>query len=487
MRRPILTLALVLLGGAATAGSAAGAHQGSDLCVGHKPGCFPTIQPAVDAAHDGDTIRIAPGTYAGPVTIDVSVDVRGAGAGATTIKGGGPVVTIGAEQASTEPTVSLSGVTITGGLNDSFPDHAVTQGGGVRIPQGSFPDRNGLGATVTISDSVIAGNTVASQALLPAGFCGPFDCSFASGGGIWSAGTLVLIDTRVTANRAGDPSSMTVVASAGGVAGNFQGTLTMTRCVVADNRVVGTPPLGDTASAAGVDAHGALAIEDSVVSRNSAELSTDDPTDEFPLGFAGGIGIGGEATITRTAVNDNSVNVSNVGGQALAVAGGILDEGSLVLTHSAIERNRASATVPDSSHDTAVASAGGMEVNGAAAIRDSRFVGNSVAASAPAGSASAVGGGISNFGQTTLERTLVTANTASASGAAGFAHGAGILNDTLFGSTPSLTATDTVIAANRLLAGPGIAAQGGGLYTTFPVVLSRTMIAGNRPDQCSGC
>ena len=280
---------------------------------------------------------------------------------------------------------------------------------------------------------------------------------------------------------------MTVVASAGGVAGNFQGTLTMKRCVVADNRVVGTPPLGDTASAAGVDAHGALAIEDSVVSRNSAELSTDDPTDEFPLAFAGGIGIGGQATITRTAVNDNSVNVSNVGGQALAVAGGILDEGSLVLTHSAIERNRASATVPDSSHDTAVAGAGGMEVDGAAAIRDSRFVGNSVAASAPAGSASAVGGGISNFGQTTLERTLVTANTASASGATGFAHGGGILNDTLFGSTPSLTATDTVIAANRLLTGPGIPAQGGGLYTTFPVTLSRTVIAGNRPDQCFGC
>ena len=127
-----------------------------------------TIQAAVDAAHDGDTITIAPGTYAGPITINVSVDVRGAGAGATTIKGGGPVVTIGAEQASTEPTVSLSGVTITGGLNDSFPDHAVTQGGGVRIPQGSFPDRNGLGATVTISDSVIAGNTVASTGA-PAG------------------------------------------------------------------------------------------------------------------------------------------------------------------------------------------------------------------------------------------------------------------------------------------------------------------------------
>ena len=427
MTRLTFSLALIVACAAAAIPGAPAAHKQSDLCVGHKPGCFTTIQAAVDAAHDGDTIAIGPGTYAGPVTIDVSVDVRGAGAGATTIQGGGPVVTIGAELASTEPTVSLSGVTITGGVNDSFPDPAVTQGGGVRIPQGSFPDRNGLGATVTISDSVIVGNTVASQALLPAGFCGPFDCSFASGGGIWSAGTLTLIDTRVSGNQAGDPSSMTVVAGAGGVAGNFQGTLTMKHCVVADNRAVGTPPLGDTASAAGVDAHGALAIEDSIVSGNSAQLSTDDPTDEFPLAFAGGIGIGGQATITRTAVRDNGVTVSNVGGQALAVAGGILDEGSLVLTHAAIERNRASATVPDSSHDAALAGAGGMEVDGAAAISDSRFGGNSVSANAPAGSASAVGGGISNFGQTTLERTLVTANTASASGATGFVHGGGIL------------------------------------------------------------
>src|SRR5262245_36671015 len=187
MRRLTFSLALVLSCACASIPGAPAAHEKGDVCVGFTPGCFATIQAAVDAAHGGDTITIAPGTYAGGITIDVSVDVHGAGAAKTTIEGGGPVVTIGAEQASTEPTVSLSGVTITGGVNHSFPDHAVTQGGGVRIPQGSFPDRNGLGATVTISDSVIAGNTVASEALLPAGFCGPFDCSFASGGGIWSA------------------------------------------------------------------------------------------------------------------------------------------------------------------------------------------------------------------------------------------------------------------------------------------------------------
>jgi pectin methylesterase-like acyl-CoA thioesterase len=37
------------------------------LCVGSKPACYSTIQGAVDAAHDGDTIAIAQGRYAGGV------------------------------------------------------------------------------------------------------------------------------------------------------------------------------------------------------------------------------------------------------------------------------------------------------------------------------------------------------------------------------------------------------------------------------------
>jgi hypothetical protein len=478
---------LALLAGAGTAAAAPAAHAASTLCVGAKAGCYSTIQAAVDAAHESDTITIAPGTYAGGVTINVSVDVRGAGAGATTIKGGGPVVTIGEEQEDIEPTVSLSGVTITGGLNDSFPDHAVTQGGGVRIPQGSFPVRNGLGATVTISDSVITGNQVASQQLLPAGFCDPFDCSFASGGGIWSAGTLTLVNTRVSDNQAGDPASITVVAGAGGIGEGSRGSLTLRHCFVIGNRAVGTPPWGDVASAAGIDAPGRLTIEDSVVSGNSAELSTDDPSDEGPIALAGGIGIGAQAEITRTTVSDNSVTAVNTGGMALAVAGGIFDEGSLTLSGSTVERNHVSASIPASSQDTALAGAGGMEVNGVATIRDGRFAANSVSVSGPGGFAGAGGGGISNFGETTLERTVVTGNNVRADGAAGFAQGGGIENVSLFGSTPTLTLTDSVVAGNTLGSGSGLTLQGGGLFTTFAVTLTKTVIAGNKPDQCFGC
>ena len=139
MRRSTFALLLAVAGGIGAA-AASPAAAATTLCVGSTPGCFSTIQAAVDAAQDGDTVTIARGTFAGGVKIDVSVDLRGAGAGATIIRGGAPVVEVGVEFAPTEPTVSISGVTITGGTNSSVPDHAVTFGGGVRIPQaGSFP------------------------------------------------------------------------------------------------------------------------------------------------------------------------------------------------------------------------------------------------------------------------------------------------------------------------------------------------------------
>ena len=120
MKRLTFTLTLALIAGGVTAAGGYAAQAANGLCVGSKPGCFATIQAAVDAANDGDTITIAPGTFAGGVAVYVSVDIRGAGAGATTISGGAPVLTLGKEFAPTEPTISINGVTITGGLNSSL-------------------------------------------------------------------------------------------------------------------------------------------------------------------------------------------------------------------------------------------------------------------------------------------------------------------------------------------------------------------------------
>jgi hypothetical protein len=43
------------------------------------------------------------------------------------------------------------------------------------------------------------------------------------------------------------------------------------------------------------------------------------------------------------------------------------------------------------------------------------------------------------------------------------------------------------ITDNSVQASPGITPEGGGLWTDQRVLLVRTVIAGNVPDQCFGC
>jgi hypothetical protein len=523
MRRLLSTTVYAALA-VATVAAAARPALAADLCVAAKPDCFAAIQAAVDAAKDGDTIRIGPGTFAGGITILKSVDLVGVSAGATRIESGGPVLTIGAFGGTARPTVAISRVTISGGANDSRPDTGVPAGGGVWIPPS---DGNATGATVSISDSVVTRNAVAPLAAIPPGpFCGPFPCAFAVGGGIDNSGALTITDTRISDNDVGPGMASGVFG--GGIANHSQGTLVLRRSVVTGNRVAAIAPNGQLAVAGGISDLGALRIEDSVVSDNDVVVEASFPGEANA--FTGGIEITGQAsaTILRTAVRGNAVRATNNAGSVSAGAGGISTEEdiTLVLRDSVVAHNsvRATAAAEDGS---AVTFAGGVEIEGNVEVSGSSFVGNSVRASAPAGLAAgagggihaaslepvtvtdsivasntvgatttggpviAVGGGVINGGLLTLRRTLVTANSVSATGAFGFAHGGGVQNWAIplpgFPTDVQLSLLDSVVAGNRLTASPGVERLGGGLFTEFPVTLSGTVIAGNSPDQCSGC
>jgi hypothetical protein len=487
------------------AGAVAGPASAAELCVGPGGGCFPTLEAGLDAADDGDTIHVRRGTYAGGVTIDKSVALIGAGSHKTTISGGGPVLTIFREVAPEGLTVSIRGVTITGGVNDSEPDPEVTFGGGIWIPTSQLPEPpfNGTGATVAIADSVITGNTVTSRVVVPPGpFCGPAPCGFNSGGGIDNGGVLTITNTRITNNTAGSTPSFASVASgisAGGISSRFASTLVLRRSVVSGNRAVATEPNGQFAGTGGIGSAGELTIEDSVVSDNSAEVSGSLPESSEQVALAGGIqisrccGVSHPAAVIRNTLVRGNRAIAEAGSSetlALAFGGGILAEAPLLLERALVTDNLVRAV----SAGAAVADGGGIEVLEAVTIRDTLVARNAVVVDAQ-GAALASGGGIANAGQLTVERTLVLHNRVQASGTGGplpfgepsGAFGGGIWNGTFGGPPPTLTLASSVIAGNRLDAPAGFEIHGGGLFTTFPVTRTRTVIAGNRPDQCSGC
>jgi hypothetical protein len=492
----------------ATWGSGSAASSGT-LCVdAKKPGCYDTIQAALGAADDGDTIEIGPGTFAGGVTIEKSVRLVGVSAAASLIEGGGPVVTIGDGTAGL--TVSISRLTITGGVNDSKPESPFgpgffTGGGGVLIPEAAD---HTTGATVTISDSVISGNRVTAGPPQP--LCGN-PCSFASGGGIANWGTLTVTHTRIVDNVVGSaPTSggLATDARGGGIWNGSVGAVTLRRSFVTGNRAAVSAPSGRFAEGGGINDDGTLTVEDSVVSDNSCDASTAVPNTfpfEMQAAVGGGIRItdwpGADATISGTAISGNHAASTNVGGDASANSGGLDVDGSLLLVDSRIDRNTVRTSVPPSSGKLASAAFGGIEVTGAATVRNSSVSGNRVAAVSATGPAIGGGVGIGNLsGQLTLERALVIGNRGSFEGGValpfvgGGINGGGILSTDFFGSPPELTLTDSVVTANELTTTTDIAPLGGGIFsanvfTGDPIrfTLTRTVVAGNKPEQCFGC
>ncbi len=459
----------------------------------------------MNVAHDGDTIVIGAGTFAGGITIDKSVRVLGAGASKTIINGGGPVVTVFRATAPDALSVTIDGVTITGGVNNSQPDPEVTFGGGVLIPSSQLdqPPFNGTGATVSISNSVITDNTVTSSSSIPPGFCGPRACGFNDGGGIDNGGVLTLTNTRVTNNTAGSTPSIGVGSKRPGRR-RYQQPLRRHACSPQQRcqrqprgreqhdreqrqlrwhrqcgrtrrrgqrrqrqhrrvhrldglrRPVRVRRRDQHRPVLRGSAHPTATIRNTQVSGNSVVAVNTNPN-SLPAGFGGGIVAFAPALLENVSLTDNAVQVTGAG--------------------------------------FAVGDGGGMEVDAPVTVRNSLVGRNSVAVAGPSG-VLAFGGGIAMFGgDLTLERTVVVANSVSATGAAAplpfggvsSALGGGISNGGPGNPSAALTLTDSVVNANRLSGSAGVLLNGGGVFTDSGVMRTRTVIAGNKPDDCSGC
>jgi hypothetical protein len=459
--------------------------------------------------------------------------VVGAGLASTTIRGGGPVLTIGTFGASSEPTVSIHGVTITGGVTRSSPqskpftgeEGVLALGGGIEIPPNA--DSTG-GATVTISNSAITGNRVAPTHALPQGpRCpgGPCPLAGAAGGGIDNWGRLTLAHTTVSDNLVGSASGLSTVASdaEGGAIKNWLSELTISNSRIIGNRASATAPNGRFADAGGVFVQGGgLTMSGSFVTNNKATLNASLPKSVDLLAIAGGIHIGGDAsaTIRSTTIADNSVSMTNTNGDSTAFSGGVHTDVSFDLSDDVVANNSVTSAALPGSSGNAFGDSGAGEMSGK--ISNTRFIGNSVSVrsaaadaiasagavifagsmtssvvsgnqvhgSSPRGSVFVAGGGLqAGDAGITLRNTTVSGNVGDAQGRTGSAQGGGIFDVAVPDGPPGgpLVLTNSTVTRNVLTGGAAVTLQGGGVFARNPVTLTHSVIAGNTPDQCDGC
>src|SRR5262245_43292187 len=96
----VLTAAGLLLGGSAAAGTAdAEGHAAAPGLLEGRPGAQETspLQARIDAARDGETIEVPPGTYEGDLLVDRPVRLVGQGRPRLIGSGSGSVVRIRAD------------------------------------------------------------------------------------------------------------------------------------------------------------------------------------------------------------------------------------------------------------------------------------------------------------------------------------------------------------------------------------------------------
>jgi hypothetical protein len=162
------------------------------------PGTYPTIQAALDAAQDGDTVLVQPGTYNESLVFpNAAVTLESAGGSAvTTIDATGLQARVILIVAS--PSVTVRGFTITGG---NVQD--VGYGGGVYTSA----------VATTIQDCRIIDNVLTGN-------------GFAQGGGIYAATPTQLVGCEIRDNH---------VVGIDGLGGGGAGAVTATGCLLADN------------------------------------------------------------------------------------------------------------------------------------------------------------------------------------------------------------------------------------------------------------
>jgi hypothetical protein len=452
---------------------------------------YPTVQAALDASHDGDTVTVSPGTFPGGIRIAHSVNVRGAGAGRTVFRGGEHVITVGTADApaGTEPHVTIAGVTVTGGFahTDAWPGDPAAEGAGIYV----LPDANGEGGALTLTDTVVTGNRTEPTVLAPGAAIGAdlsqyaWDdddgylrgevcperrfCDYAGsfGAGISSYGDVTLVRTSVVGNAAA--GGLTSNAWGGGIVMWSGTTLTATDSHIDRNSARAIAPHGRHAEGGGVFTgyEVALHLTRTTVTANAAELDTD-----FPLSYWEDYPEEYQPLYTDLRANGAGIHASLY--NSVEIRGSHIDGNRLVFD---------SPNGANEGRDAAIHTNATTRFD----IANSTINGNSSDLRILDGQYTGAWGGIVGWDTDgTLDHVSIANNTSTVTASNGLAWvSAAVQTEQAtdgWADTGSTTIADSVIAGNRAIArsphGGGVV-NGAGLISITDTTLLRTAVTGN--------
>ena len=419
---------------------------------------YTRIQSAVDAASNGDTIRVYAGTYSETVSIDgLSLTLTGAGSGSVEVTAGGSGAALAIDGVGT---VVVSGLTLTAGERGltvrqstvSFDDVVIEanstagNGGGVGIFEG---------AEVTMTDCVVASNEASSvyhgggvyvdAASLVMERCELSDNLAQQGGALYSeAGEVELIDCELFDN----------VAQSHGGAVRLRDGATLSAS--------GTTLEGNTSSGRG----GAVSIEDSDSSWSSCVMQDN----QAATG-------GGAMHLSGQASSGSSVDATITGNVAGGAGGAIWAWDHDLVVYGEVTDNSS----PDTESGGAIyASALGLQLLSVTISGHSALSGGAVYASSGStvvmssatiedNQADEYGGGVYSTGNVSVTSSFVEYNSAGGQGGGLYVSGG-----------------DLTLRSSRLQGNQADGAGGGALVRSGSFTMSSSGIRENSSAQGGG-
>jgi len=226
---PVLALILVVLPRSSAEASTLGVPQD-----------YPTIQAAIDAAVNGDTVTVAPGTYVENINFHgKAITVASAQGPSQTVIDGGALDSVATFTSGEGSGSVLNGFTLRNGRSD-FSTPGFGDGGGIRIQSSSPTIRNnvitanaacnGVGISVRFGSPFIQANTITANVRQ--------GCSGGTGGGgiqVVGAAAAKIIDNVISDN-------VMTSGDGGGIALFAAGTPTIQGNVISGNTASGLSP-----------------------------------------------------------------------------------------------------------------------------------------------------------------------------------------------------------------------------------------------------